>query len=82
MPKVPIQVPEGVSVTPATVDLTVRGPQRLLHNLSLPADAVRVELDGVPAGTHKVPIQVTLPEGLQLVRQSQQEVRVKVGGRS
>jgi len=82
VPKVPIQVPEGVSVTPATVDLTVRGPQRLLHNLSLPADAVRVELDGVPAGTHKVPIQVTLPEGLQLVRQSQQEVRVKVGGRS
>ena len=81
--KVPIKAPEGTTVTPATLDLTVRGPQRLLHNLTLPADAAKVTLaDGTPAGTHKVPVQVTLPEGLQLVRQSLQEVRVKVGGHS
>jgi hypothetical protein len=38
--------------------------------------------DGTPAGKHKVPLQVTLPEGLQLIRQSVQEVSVKVGGHS
>jgi hypothetical protein len=55
----------------------------LLHNLTLPADAAKVTLaEGTPAGTHKVAVQVTLPEGLQLVRQSLQEVRVKVGGHS
>jgi YbbR domain-containing protein len=78
--KVPIQGPEGTSLNPSTVDLTVRGPQRLLHNLSLPADAARVVLDGLPADAHKAPVQVTLPDGLQLVRQSLQEVKVTVKG--
>jgi len=81
-PKVPIIVPDGVTrIQPATVDLTIRGPQRLLHNLTLPPDAVHVDVAGLPPGTHKLPVQVTLPEGLKLVSQTP-EVRVKVGGRS
>jgi YbbR domain-containing protein len=81
--KVPIVVPEGVThIAPTTVDVTIRGPQRLLHNLALAPDAVSVDVSGLPPGTHRVPVQVTLPEGLKIVSQTPPEVRVKVGGRS
>lgn len=79
--KVPIVVPDGVTqIAPPTVDVTVRGPQRLLHNLTLAPDAVHVDVAGLPPGTHKLPVQVTLPEGLTTVSQTPAEVRVKVGG--
>jgi YbbR domain-containing protein len=81
--KVPIVVPEGVTqIAPPTVDVMIRGPQRLLHNLTLPPDAVHVDVAGLQPGTHKLPVQVTLPEGLTMVSQNPTEVRVKVGGRS
>jgi YbbR domain-containing protein len=82
-PKVVIAVPDGVAqVTPASVDLTIRGPQRLLHNLTLPPDTARVDVTNLPAGAHVVPVQVTLPDGLKLVSQSPDRVRVRIGGRS
>lgn len=80
--KVPIVAPDGVTVQPAAVDLTIRGPQRLLHNLTLAPDAVRVDVSGLGPGTHRLPVQVALPEGLKVVSQTPPEVRVKVGGRS
>jgi YbbR domain-containing protein len=82
-PKVAVAVPNGVTqVTPASVDLTIRGPQRLLHNLTLPPDTAHVDVANLPPGTHSVPVQVTLPEGLKIVSQSPDRVRVKIGGRS
>jgi YbbR domain-containing protein len=80
--KVPIAAPPGVKVTPATVDLTIRGPQRLLHNLTLAPDAVRVDVDGLEPGTHTVETKVTLPEGLKAASQSPERVRVRIGGTS
>ncbi len=82
-PKVAIAAPDAVAqMTPASVDLTIRGPQRLLHNLTLPPDTARVDVANLPPGAHMVPVQVTLPEGLKLVSQSPDRVRVKIGGRS
>jgi YbbR domain-containing protein len=82
-PKVAIVAPDTVAqMSPASVDLTIRGPQRLLHNLSLPPETARVDVANLPNGTHMVPVQVTLPEGLKLVSQSPDRVRVKIGGHS
>jgi YbbR domain-containing protein len=80
--KVPIAAPSGVTPNPPTVDLTIRGPQRLLHNLTLPPDAVHVDVGGLQAGTHTVPVQVTLPEGLTVISQTPERVRVRIGGRT
>jgi YbbR domain-containing protein len=82
-PKVPIRVPEGVAeIVPATLDLTIRGPQRLLHNFKLDADAVRVDVSGLQPGTHTVAVEVILPEGLKVVTRTPERVRVKIGGHS
>jgi YbbR domain-containing protein len=82
-PKVPITVPPGVTqITPAAVDVTVRGPQRLLHNLTLTPEAVQVDVSGLQPGTHMVPVQVAVPDGLKVVSQTPERVRVKIGGRS
>jgi YbbR domain-containing protein len=80
--KVPVPLPEGArEVFPATVDLTVRGPQRLLPNLKLAPDAIHVDASGLPPGTHSVDVGVDLPEGLKVVTVSPAKVRVKIGGR-
>jgi YbbR domain-containing protein len=81
-PKVAVAVPDGAAATPSTVDLTIRGPQRLLHNLTLPPETARVDVASLPPGSHVLPVQVTLPEGLKLVSQSPERVRVRIGGRS
>ncbi len=81
-PKVAVAVPDGAQVTPTSVDLTIRGPQRLLHNLTLPPDTAHLDVASLPPGSHLVPVQVTLPEGLKLVSQSPERVRVRIGGRS
>ena len=80
--KVAISAPPGVKVTPPTVDLTIRGPQRLLHNLTLAPDAVQVDVEGLAPGTHMVETKVMLPEGLKAVSQSPERVRVRIGGTS
>jgi YbbR domain-containing protein len=81
--KVPIALPEGVThVQPSAIDLSIRGPQRLLHNLKLDPEAVHLDVSGLPPGTHTIAVQVTLPEGLLVVSHSPEKVRVKVGGRT
>jgi YbbR domain-containing protein len=80
-PKVPIAVPDGVTqVQPSSIDLSIRGPQRLLHNLKLDPDAVRIDVSGLGPGTHSVVVQVNVPDGLQVVSHTPDKVRVKVGG--
>jgi YbbR domain-containing protein len=80
--KVAVAAPEGAAVTPANVDLTIRGPQRLLHNLTLPPETAHVDVSGLEPGSHTVAVQVTLPEGLKVVQQSPERVRVRIGKRS
>ena len=82
-PKVAIGAPPGVTrITPPTVDLTIRGPQRLLHNFALAPDAVQVDVEGLGPGTHTAGLKVTLPEGLKAVTQTPERVRVRIGGTS
>lgn len=81
--KVPIAAPAGVKqVQPATIDLSIRGPQRLLHNLKLDPNAATVDVSGLAPGTHTVPVQVTVPEGLTVVTRNPEKVRVRIGGRA
>jgi YbbR domain-containing protein len=82
-PKLKVAAPPEVKeVTPPAVDVTIRGPQRLLHNLKLDPDAVRVDVEGLKPGSHVVPVTITVPEGLTVVTRSPERVRVRVGGKS
>jgi YbbR domain-containing protein len=81
--KVVVPKPEGVrEIYPPSVDVTVRGPQALLHNLKLSPDAVTIDPSGLPPGTHSIDVIVNLPDGLKLVSVSPPRVRVKIGGKS
>jgi YbbR domain-containing protein len=78
-----IVIPAGATaVTPSTVDLTIRGPQRLLHNLTLAPDAVQVDVAGLRPGNQWASLRITLPDGLSVVSQSPERVRIKLGGHS
>ena len=82
-PKVPIVAPPGVTkITPTTMDLTIRGPQRLLHNFTLAPDAIQIDTQGLGPGVHMVEPKVTLPEGLTAVSRTPERVRIRIGGTS
>jgi YbbR domain-containing protein len=68
-----------VRVTPSQVDLTVRGPQRLLHNYRVPDGAVTVDAAGLPAGMHRLPAHVDLPPALEITRRQPDVLTVQVG---
>jgi len=55
-------------LTPAWSDLTVQGPQRLLHNYKIPDGALYVDAAGLAPGAHRVSARVDLPSGLQVTR--------------
>jgi len=57
-------------LVPPTIDLSIRGPQRLLHNFALDPAAVTVDAAGLPAGRHKLAAHVELPPAFEIVRQS------------
>lgn len=64
-------------VEPRRISVTVRGSVNQLHKLDL-RGAVYVSADGVPPGAHDLPVQVSLPDGIQLVRTSPDNVRVTI----
>ncbi len=66
-----------VRVEPQRVSVLVRGPVNQLSNLDL-RGAVYVTADGAQPGAHDLPVQVTLPDGVQLVRASPDNVRVMI----
>jgi YbbR domain-containing protein len=66
-----------VKVDPAHVNLTVRGTVQALAKLDLKG-LVYVEANGIAPGYHRLPVEVDLPDGIQLVRQSPQLVRVRM----
>src|SRR5262249_13839253 len=68
-------------VNPAWIDLTLRGPQRLLHNFKLGDNAVFVDADDLPQGSHKLAPRVDLPAALEVTRRQPEVVTLQVGAR-
>jgi YbbR domain-containing protein len=73
-----VQGAQNADVSPDTVDLKVRGPERLLSDFTLQEGAVTVEAAGLGPGTHSADVHVALPEGLVVAEQSVDKVRVKI----
>lgn len=78
--RVPIALRNGTGarVTPAQVTVTVRGPELVLHDWTLPEGAVFVDAGGLPPGTHELPVQVDLPAPLEVTVRKPESVRVIV----
>jgi YbbR domain-containing protein len=64
-------------VEPRQATLTIRGPAVKLAGLA-PKGLAYVDAKGVAPGSHELPLQVTLPDGMQLVRQSPDKVRLRM----
>ncbi|HTW89685.1 MAG TPA: CdaR family protein [Candidatus Binataceae bacterium] len=65
-------------IDPAVARVTIRGPLLKLAKLDL-GDAVFVDASGIePGAWHIVPLEVSLPDGLQVVRHDPQNVRLRV----
>jgi len=80
--KVPVVVRGGSArLEPSTVDLTVEGPQRLLHGWRPPEGSVVVEAGGLGPGEHRLPPQVELPPGLEAMAVVPDTIRVHVDAR-
>jgi YbbR domain-containing protein len=82
-PRVPIALRNGdqAKITPSQVDVTVHGPQRILHDWVLPAGAVFVDAAGLGPGTHQLPVQVDLPAPLEVKARQPETVRVVVAAK-
>jgi len=64
-------------VEPKQATLTIRGPALKLKGLA-PKGLAYVDADGLAPGSHELPLQVTVPDGMQLVRQSPDKVRLRM----
>ena len=64
-------------VVPKQATLTIRGPAVKLASLA-PKGMAYVDANGLAPGSHELPLQVTLPDGMQLVRQSPERVRIRM----
>jgi YbbR domain-containing protein len=65
------------SLSDKKVNVTLRGPEAKLSSLDLKG-LVYVDAKGVAPGAHELPLKVELPDGLQLVRQSRDKVRLRI----
>lgn len=77
---IPIQVRGSdllFRLEPPHVNLTVRGAKIALARLDL-HDAAYVDADGLAPGSYDATVQVTLPDGLELVHQSATKVKLKI----
>jgi hypothetical protein len=66
-----------VKVEPQRVAVTLRGPVNQLSGLDL-RGSVFVTAEDVPPGSHDLPVQIELPDGIQLVRAYPDNVRVRI----
>jgi YbbR domain-containing protein len=64
-------------VEPKEATLTIRGPAIKLASLE-PKGLAYVEAKDLEPGSHELPIQVALPDGMELVRQSPDKVRLRM----
>jgi YbbR domain-containing protein len=64
-------------VEPKQATLTIRGPAVKLAGLA-PKGLAYVDANGLEPGSHELPLQVTVPDGMQLMRQSPDKVRIRM----
>src|SRR5208282_561912 len=64
-------------IEPKQATLTIRGPAVKLAGLA-PKGLAYVDANGLAPGSHELPLQVTVPDGMQLVRQSPDKVRLRM----
>jgi YbbR domain-containing protein len=64
-------------VVPKQATLTIRGPAVKLAGLA-PKGLAYVDANGLEPGSHELPLQVTVPDGMQLMRQSPDKVRIRM----
>ena len=64
-------------VEPRQATFTIRGPALKLKDLT-PKGLAYVDADGLEPGSHELPLQVTIPLGMELVRQSPDKVRLRM----
>jgi YbbR domain-containing protein len=72
--------PPEYHIRPRNVDVTIRGPQRLLRELRLSSQNFYVDLDGVVPGYHAKRVETTVPEGLEVLEIRPPETTVEVVG--
>jgi YbbR domain-containing protein len=66
------------NVTPQTVYVRVTGPRGAIEKLNLTSAEVYLNLKGLPAGEHQVPLELSLPADVQVVEQKPQRFRVRI----
>jgi YbbR domain-containing protein len=59
--------PAQYHLRPSKVDVTVRGPQRLVQELHLSSQNVYVDLEGVVPGYHEAKVHPAAPEGIEVL---------------
>ena len=64
-------------LSPQKATITVRGPAARLDGLD-PKGMVYVDAKGGDPGAHDLPLQVELPDGMQLVKQSPDHVKLRI----
>jgi YbbR domain-containing protein len=66
------------TLSPAAVELTVRGPQRKLDDFTPGDGTVFVDAEGLKPGTHSLTPQVVVPEGLEVTGVSPATLRLQI----
>ena len=66
------------SVVPTAISLRLAGAKSVIDKLELTGDEVYLNLKGLPAGEHNLPLTVELPPGLRVVEQKPARVRVRI----
>jgi len=68
----------GAQAKPGWVDLTLRGPQRLLHNFKLDDGAVAVDAANLGPGAHRLDVRVDVPAGFEVTRKTPENQLVSI----
>lgn len=63
---------------PSRVNLTVRGPQRVVQNLTLDESSVYVDGSSYEPGEHMVEAEVALPPGVEIVKRDPLVLRLEI----
>jgi YbbR domain-containing protein len=66
------------NITPQSVYVRVAGPKSAIEKLKLTSDEVYLNLKGLPAGEHQVPLELNLPGDVQVLEQKPQRFRVRI----
>jgi hypothetical protein len=64
-------------VEPRDINVVLRGPMNQLSGIDL-RGSVYVSAEDVGPGLHRLPVQIELPEGIQLVRATPENVKVRI----